>query len=175
MQSRTRTWIQLTLDEMNWPRYFDHDLFLWAGDVAYTVNIFISHSWSYSDHYDTLSEWLFRNRWKVADVPLQFLDFSVPKDDPIHFAPTDAELQRAIFQRIAVCHAVVIPTGMYVNYSKWIQKEIDGATLYNKPILAVNPWAQEKKSSIVAQAARELVGWNKESVVKGVWRIVEGI
>ena len=31
-------------------------------------------------------------------------------------------------------HVVVIPTGMYTNYSRWIKKEIDSSSGYNKPI-----------------------------------------
>jgi hypothetical protein len=66
---------------------------------------------------------------------------------------------------------VVIPTGMYASYSKWIAKEIQGAKDYGRPILAVNPWAQEKKSSTVVEASDEHVGWNKESVVNAIWHL----
>ena len=66
---------------------------------------------------------------------------------------------------------IVIPTGMYANYSRWIGKEIDGAKAMSKPILAVNPWAQQRTSSVVGQAAGLTVGWNKKSVVDGVWAL----
>jgi hypothetical protein len=58
---------------------------------------------------------------------------------------------------------------MYANYSKWIQKEIEGAKYYGKPILAVNPWGQERKSSTVQAAADRYVGWNSKSVAQGIW------
>lgn len=61
--------------------------------------------------------------------------------------------------------------GMYVNYSMWIKEEISGSNLLEKPILAVNPWAQERKSSIVASVANLQVGWNKQSVISGIWRL----
>ena len=61
--------------------------------------------------------------------------------------------------------------GMYANYSEWIQKEIDGANAYNKPILAVNPWGQERKSSVVHSACSKMVGWNSKSVVNGIWNL----
>lgn len=51
---------------------------------------------------------------------------------------------------------------------KWIQKEIDGAAEYNKPILAVNPWAQKRSSSVVGDASDKKVGWNSKSVVGGI-------
>jgi hypothetical protein len=135
------------------------------------MNIFISHSWSYSEHYEKLSEWLFDTRWKVKNQPIQFLDASVPKDNPIHFAPNDSTLQVAIHQRIMGSHVVLIPTGMYTTHSKWIRKEIDGAGLFRKPIVAVELWGSKKSSSVVIQAADEVVGWKKNSVVGAVWRL----
>jgi len=60
---------------------------------------------------------------------------------------------------------------MYASYSKWIQEEINGAKYFERPILAVNPWAQEKKSSVVQQAADKSVGWTSESVVNGIWNL----
>ncbi len=137
----------------------------------YKIYIFISHSWTYSNHYDKLAEWIFKLQWKLEDTPINFENRSVPKDDPIHLTNSDAELKNAIFNQIYNSNVVVIPTGMYTNYSKWIQKEIEGANLYQKPILAVNPWGQERKSNIVQNAANQTVGWNKDSVVKEIWRL----
>ncbi len=47
----------------------------------------------------------------------------MPKDDPIHDAPTARALREAIYPKpkIERCHVIVIPMGMYVNYSKWIR------------------------------------------------------
>ncbi len=135
------------------------------------MNIFISHSWSYSGHYDKLAEWIFDEAWSVDGQPIHFFNTSVPKDNPIHFAPNDAALQQAIYERIFDSHVVVIPTGMYANHSKWIGKEIDGAKLYAKPIVAVDPWAQKRASSVVAEAAAEAVGWSKKSIINAVWRL----
>lgn len=137
----------------------------------YQVHVFISHSWSYSNHYDTLSEWIFKKNWQVDQAPLDFRNYSVPKNDPIHNANNDVELEEAIYDKISRSHVIVIPTGMYANYSKWIKKEIYGANKYRKPILAVNPWAQEKKSSEVLRHAKRKVGWNQTSVVKGIWKL----
>lgn len=135
------------------------------------VSVFISHSWSYSGHYEKLAEWIFKSDWSANGVPVAFLDRSVPKDDPIHNAPTAAALRDAIYKRINACDVVVIPTGMYAAYSNWIQKEIDGSKWLGKPILAVNPWGQEKKASVVVSAADAHCGWNKDSVVTKIWAL----
>ena len=101
----------------------------------------------------------------------RLLDYSVPKDDPIHNAPSARDLRDAIYRKIVRSRVVVIPTGMYVNYSKWIQKEIDGAREKEKPVLGVNPWGQQRVSRVVADAADKLVGWRKKSVVDGIWNL----
>lgn len=136
---------------------------------THQIHVFVSHSWTYSGHYDTLADWIFNQSWSVGQASLDLRNFSVPKNDPIHNAPTSSALKTAIYNQISRSHVIVIPTGMYANYSQWIQKEIDGAAEKRKPILAVNPWAQEKKSSIVVGAAKKVVGWNSKSVVGGIW------
>ena len=137
----------------------------------YKIHIFISHSWSYSTHYDTLSDWIFTQRWSFGQASLSFRDYSVLKDDPIHNAKNTTSLTNAIHAKIARSHIIVIPLGMYANYSKWIRKEIIGAKKYSKPILGVNPWAQQRQSSVVSQSAQETVGWNKKSVIDSIWKL----
>ena len=105
---------------------------------------------------------------------MDFRDFSVPKDDPIHNAPTVAALEAAIYNKIGRSHVIVIPTGMYSTHSKWIKKEIEGAKHYAKPILAVTPWGQERQSSVVLTNADAKVGWNKEPVITGLWNLFRG-
>ena len=141
---------------------------------THQIHVFISHSWSYSDHYDTLADWIFKTKWSQGQASLVFRDYSVPKNDPIHNAPSDQALKAAIFNHIARCHVVVIPLGMYANYSKWIKKEINGANYYTKVILGVDPWGQKRRSSVVANAATETVGWNRDSVVGAIWRLYRG-
>jgi hypothetical protein len=46
------------------------------------------------------------------------------------------QLKNAIYNQISRSHVIVIPSGMYANYSKWIKQEIKGSKTYNKPILA---------------------------------------
>ena len=55
-----------------------------------TYNLFISHSWSYSDSYDRLVELLEQASY------FSFKNYSVPKDSPIHNADNDKELADAI-------------------------------------------------------------------------------
>lgn len=138
------------------------------------IHIFISHSWKYSGHYNTLSNWIFDKNVSMGQASLNLIDYSVPQDDPIHNTSTDTALKDAIYTQLSLSHVIVIPTGMYANYSKWIQKEIDGANSYNKPILAVNPWGQQRTSCLVTSNANKCVGWNAKSVVDGIWSLYRG-
>ena len=123
--------------------------------------IFISHSWAYSEAYDKVESFL-------RQEGVSFYNHSVPKDDPIHTNGTDKELSEAIEQTLLVCSCVIILAGVYATYSKWINKEIEMAQKYNKPIIAVQPWGAERTSSVVKEAATVIVGWNAKSVADAV-------
>ena len=136
---------------------------------THRVHVFISHSWSYSGHYETLASWIFDEKQSYGQASIEFHDYSVPRSHPIHNMSSDAELRSAIYNQIMRSHVIVIPMGMYTHYSKWIRKEIDGASIYGKPILGVNPWGQLRTSSVVVQAAAKTVGWNRGPVVNAIW------
>lgn len=135
------------------------------------IHVFISHAWKYSGHYETLADWIFNENWHVGQTSLDFRNYSVPKDDPIHNARNERQLRDAIFRQIYMSHVIVIPTGMYANFSGWIQKEIEGSADYGKPILAVDPRGQQRTSSVVTSVASKIVGWNKKSVIGGIWEL----
>lgn len=130
-----------------------------------TYNLFISHSWAYGDAYDRLVEFL------DAAPYFSYKNYSVPKDDPIHTNGTDKELYAAIQRKIQLTQVVVILAGVYASHSKWINKEIriaQTAFTITTPILAVEPWAAEKTSRPVKDAANLIVGWNTKSIVGGI-------
>lgn len=86
-------------------------------------------------------------------------------------------LQGAIYAKLSMgthqIHVFIshIPTGMYAHYSRWIVKEIDGARLYRKPILAVDLRGSQRRSSIVGDASSLCVAWSSKSVVSGIWNL----
>jgi len=136
--------------------------------MAKTYNLFISHSWSYSDAYEKLIALLKSRPY------FDFRDYSVPKDDPIHNAPNSQALYDAIKRQMTLCHVVLVMAGVYATYSTWIQKEIRIAKTefqLPKPVIAVKPWAQTNVSQFVIENADEIVGWNTESVVEAIRRL----
>ena len=123
--------------------------------------IFISHSWSYSSQYDKVETFL-------QQEGVDYYNHSVPKNDPIHTNGTDKQLEEAIDAKIRGCSCVIILEGVYASYSKWINKEIQIAQKYGKPIIAVEYWGAERTSSVVKNAADVIVKWNAKSVADAV-------
>jgi len=130
-------------------------------------NLFISHSWSYSDAYEKLIALLEKSPY------FSFRDYSVARDDPIHDAPNSQALYDAIKRQMAPCHVVLVMAGVYATYSTWIRKEIRIAkTEYQtpKPVIAVKPWAQTNISHFVRENADDIVAWNTDSIVDAIRR-----
>jgi len=135
------------------------------------VQVFISHSWRYSQHYETLADWIFGYKYRYGQASVVFRNFSIPADDPVHDVRLDRDLQAAIYRKIARSHVVVIPTGMYTAYSRWIIKELDGADEQLKPILAVTLRGAQRRSLEVVNRANHEVGWTRAGVVDNIWRL----
>lgn len=130
-------------------------------------NLFISHSWNYSDAYEKLIQLL-----NNADR-FEYRNYSVPKNDPIHNAPNQYLLKEAIKRQMNSANCVIILAGVYSSYSKWINVEIDlakKAFVTPKKIIAIEPWGAEKTSAVVKAAADEIVKWNTQSIVDAIRR-----
>ena len=120
-------------------------------------HFFISHSWAYTNHYNTLKSWLDTSK-------IFYSDYSVPYTDPF-YGRTNAQLKKAITEQILHASVVIIAAGMYVSYSEWIAYEIKEAVRMNKPILAVKPWGNERMPQIVQDNATLIVNWNSAKFI----------
>ena len=126
-----------------------------------TYRLFISHSWSYDQSYQRVIE-------LITDQGLKFYDHSVPKNDPIHTNGTDKQLYDAIESKMKGTSCILILAGVYATYSKWINKEIEIAQSYGKSIIAIEPWAAERTSKVVKDAAHKIVKWQGKSIVDAI-------
>ena len=127
-----------------------------------TYNLFISHSWAYSDTYEGLVRLL------DAKSYFDYRNYSVPKNDPIHNANNDYQLREAIQSQLQHASCVLILAGVYATYSKWINIEIDLAKQMRKRIIAIQPWGAERTSMVVKNASDAIVGWNTDSIVSAI-------
>jgi hypothetical protein len=128
-----------------------------------TYRLFISHSWAYGDAYDKLVTFFNEH------PNFSWVDYSVPKDDPIHSANNDRQLYSAIKAQIAPVNCVIMLAGVYSSYSKWINAEIAISKKdFSKPIVAVEPWAAEKTSQVVKDNADAITKWQSKSIVDAI-------
>ena len=124
-------------------------------------HILISHSWNYSDQYETLKSWLDSSPY------FNWTDYSVPITKPLYYGQ-EQQLKDLMQKRIALCSCIIVVSGMYVTHSKWIDFEIDTAAVKGKPIIGIKPWGQERVPLKIQTNADVLVGWNSTSVIEAV-------
>ena len=120
-------------------------------------NLFISHSWTYSDKYERLINLL------DANPHFQYKNYSVPKNDPIYNAPYDYQLKAAIKAQMQPASCVLILAGVYATYSKWINIEIELAQSMGKTIIAIEPWGSEHTSTVRILLFLQFGGINRYS------------
>lgn len=134
-------------------------------NVFNTRHIFISHSWDYSTQYETIVKWL-------QESDIIYKNYSVPHDNPIE-SNRVSTLKKQLTEQISHASVVIIVSGMYVAYSKWIEYEVKEAVRMNKPILAIKPRGNERLPQIASQEATLIVNWNKQSVIDGIDALIE--
>ena len=92
--------------------------------------IFISHAWTYNTSYYRLVDML-------NSVPnFHWENYSVPKHDRLP-TRTKRELNQALTNQIKPTNIIIILAGMYVNYREWIEREINIANDFQKPIIGI--------------------------------------
>ena len=128
-------------------------------------NLFISHSWDYTDAYEKLISLLNEAKY------FSYRDYSAPKSDPLQIRNSyyyRNELINKITNQMRYCSAILVLAGVYSTYSDSINLEIEIAKKLGKPIIAIEPWGSERTSTVVKEAATKVVGWNTSSVVEAI-------
>lgn len=132
-----------------------------------TYDIFISHAWKYGGNYKNLTDllddanyFIYRNYSAPKDKPLQNLDSTDPN--------TVKEIKSAIDRKIKNVNIVVVISGMYAAYSRWMSYEIESANKFHKPIIAIRPRGNQRISREVSSNSLEIVNWNTNSIVSAI-------
>lgn len=130
-----------------------------------TYNLFLSHVWRHTDN----SEY-YRLEYLLRTEPnFKWNNYSVPLHDPLE-TKTDKELSEALDRQIRSTHCFLVISGMYVNYRKWIRKEVEIAVKYGKPIIGIKPRGQQRVPLEIKALASEMVNWQGGSVVEAIRR-----
>jgi hypothetical protein len=124
-----------------------------------TYKVFISHRWNYDEDYRRIERFL-------AEAPrFDWVDLSVPKRNPIHNAQQIAERLEA---RMREADVFIIIAGMYVLHSDWIERELAYAREIELPVIGIRKWGSERVPDSIQRAARQIVGWNGDSIVSAI-------
>jgi len=70
--------------------------------------------------------------------------------------------------RISISSCVIILSGMYAKYSRWIDYEIDTTISMGKPIIGLIPWGQERIPLKIRENADVMIGWNSSPLIQAV-------
>lgn len=127
----------------------------------WNYRILISHSWKYQNDYETVKKWLNEANY------FKWSNHSVCCDNPLD-TKRDYELQSELTGQISGCTCIIVISGMYGAYSKWIDYEISEAVRMKKPIIAIRPRGQERIPSIITNNATVLVNWNSTSLIQAI-------
>ncbi len=126
--------------------------------------LFISHSWSYSEPYNSMVN-LLNNR-----LFFTWVNYSVPETKAFgHMAKY--KMKEELREQIRPVNCVIIIGGMWANYSDWIQFELEFAKSINKPILGVRPRGAIQMPAAITLEADKIVNWNSDSIVAGIREI----
>ncbi|MBC6298090.1 TIR domain-containing protein [Listeria sp. FSL L7-1517] len=123
--------------------------------------LLISHSWNYTYHYDTIKKWL------DSSSLFRWANHSISANNP-YDSSTDKELKEKLTRQISGCSVIIVVAGMYSNYSKWIDYEIDEAVRMNKPIIGLKPWGSERTPLKITNNATVLVNWSSSGLLNAV-------
>lgn len=129
--------------------------------MSKTYNLFISHAWDYNDDYYRLEKKLKDDLW------FNFKNYSVPQHDALQ-TKTNKELDEALFRQIAPTSVILIIAGMYYNHRKWIQREIEIARVYRKPIIVIRPWGSERMPTELTSSEFIQVNWQTSSIIEAI-------
>ncbi|MCY3771065.1 MAG: TIR domain-containing protein [Gemmatimonadetes bacterium] len=128
-----------------------------------TYDLFLSHVWRSVDN----SEYYRLENLLSQAAYFYWRNYSVPEHDPLG-TKSDRELRQALDRQIKPVNCFIVVSGMYVNYRRWIQEEIEIARNYNKPIIGITPWGQERVPFQVRNVANIMVGWQTSSIVAAI-------
>lgn len=92
---------------------------------------------------------------------------SVPVDDPLH-GGTESQLRQGLARQMRSSSIILAISGIYASHSDWMQEEIELAIGFDKPIVGLIPWGNQRVSRAVESAAIAMVGWNSNSIISAI-------
>jgi hypothetical protein len=124
-----------------------------------TYEVFICHDWEYSKEYDRVCTFL------DSATNFRWRNLSVPEHDPLD---TDEMLQKNLRDQIRPADVMLVLAGMYTARSEWMDWEMAFARRIGKAIIGVRPWGNVQLPVVVQRNAKEIVGWNTDTIISAI-------
>ena len=105
-----------------------------------TYPIFLSYSWAEQDGNERITSLM--ENYRLANEEFAYEYYTVSKDDPVQFLPSNKALANAIVTQMQKCSCVIILAGVFEEFKRWINLELDTAKKLKIPVIlveAVNP------------------------------------
>lgn len=123
-----------------------------------TYPVFLSHSWVEQDGVERITSLMEAYRLKTAEFAYEY--YSVSKDDPSQFLPSNKALTLSIEKQMEPCCCIIMLAGVFEEFKRWINLELDAAKKLGLPIILVEAVDPKHTSHKEKRAAVEIVNWD---------------
>ncbi len=123
-----------------------------------TYPIFLSYSWAEQDGTERITSLM--ENYRIATEGFAYEYYSVSKDDPVQFLPSNKALANAIETQMKECSCLVILAGVYEEFKRWINLELDAAKKLKIPVILVEAVSPKHTNFKEKRAAVATVKWD---------------
>lgn len=127
-----------------------------------TYPIFLSYSWAEQDGTERITSLMENYRLRTEDFAYEY--YSVSKDDPVQFLPSNKALASAIETQMKQCSCLIILAGVYEEFKRWINLELDAAKKLKIPVILVEAVSPKHTNFKEKRAACATVKWDVQEL-----------
>ncbi len=123
-----------------------------------TYPIFLSYSWAEQDGTERITSLMENYRLATEDFAYEY--YSVSKDDPVQFLPSNKALAAAIETQMKEASCLVILAGVFEEYRRWLNLELETAKKLKIPVILVEAVDPKHTNFKEKRAAVATVKWD---------------
>lgn len=123
-----------------------------------TYPVFLSHSWIEQDGVERITSLMETYRLKTEGFGYEY--YSVSKDDPAQFLPSNKALAQSIENQMKPCSCLIILAGVFEEFKRWTNLELEAAKKLKLPVILVEAVDPKHTSHKEKRAAAEIVKWD---------------
>lgn len=129
--------------------------------------LFVSYGWLPDDGTQRLYSLL--ENYRIRHVPdFSYQLSSISKDDPVQHLPSKKALAMAIEEKMRPCSCLVVLAGVFEEYKRWIDLELDIAKKLKKPVILVEAADPKHTSAKEKRNAQKIVKWDAKELGEAI-------